>query len=511
MEMMKNFYKILLAIFISGSVLQAQNLKEPADFFNTVFKGTDKINSYYTGRNPAFLNLEVSDEMLSVKSVFTNEEGDFKRFIDPGTNRLYELSFTGKKSIDSLQVFKGSFGIQKIERKNWDQVFTKKIGNWNPFLLADASSGDAHFNGIVMNAAYSAIVFDKFSAGFNFNYSVDQGLKEIFPHPTSEHRDINLRVGAGYLLNTDYTIGCVLEASDNNERIEYRTDQEGVTRETILLKYRGYGAPLLFLKKSEERNSYQNSYASYLTFSAKCSDKLSSAFYLGGGIDQTSLSDDDNSPQSEGYFKNSFLKGGVNALLNVIEELNLGLYYDFTLNNYWAKHPRYDVLMMENYLPEHIIKAGIDYMLNKNIKAGFEAGMDLTKIDYKDYYSSVFWKASPTTLMLKIGTEIKFSNVFNTKIYLGYDNCNVGSKSFSATIDSVFAGLIAFRKNDIQFYQDNYSRFKVSFIPTVNLGQLGIVRLYFNYDLIKPEKANWPENAKRETFDAVLEFKLNVY
>lgn len=509
--MMKKFYKIFIALVIASPFSAAQDLTEPADFFKTVFKDSRRVNSFYTGGNPAYLHSEASDEMLSVKSVYLNEEGDYKRFIDPGNNRLYELSFTGKKSIDSFSVFKGSFGVQRIERNSWDLIFTKDIDSWNPYLLADASSGDAHFNGIVMNAGYSAIIVNRFLAGFNFNYNVDEGLKDIFPHPTSSHRDINFKAGAGYLLNSAFSVGGFLEIADNYENIDYQTDQEGINRETILLKYRGYALPVFYTKKDESRHSYGNKYAGYLTFSAMCGSSFSAAAYFGGGIEHLSITDGDGRPTAEGYTKNNFYKGGINALYNVAESINTGLYYDFIINNVWAKHPSYNVLMMENNYPRHIVKAGVDYTLNAKLKFGFEAGTDISKIDYKDYYSSLFWKSDIVKLIINAGSTFNISRLLNAEVYLGYEKCTTSNNSFLVNADLDNENAINKRKDDILFYQSGYDRFRVSFIPSCSLGNLGIVKLYANYSLIKPDKADWPGSIKRETADAVLEFRLNVY
>jgi len=509
--MMKKFYKIVLVLAFAVPFLPAQNLKEPSDFFNSVFRGANRVNSFYTGGNPAYLHFDATDEMLSVKSVFTNEEGDYKRFIDPGTDRLYELSFTGKKSIDSVSVFKGSFGVQRSERKNWGLIYTKELDKWNPFLLGDSSTGNAYFNGIVMNAQYGAILFDNLLAGFNFNYSVDEGLKEIFPHPTSEHRDINIKFGLGYLLNKDLSVGAFLDIADNYEKIIYTTDQEGINRETFLLKYRGYGAPVLYSKKDETRDAYGNKYAGYFTFQAECGSALSAAAYFGGGIEHLSITDGSGRPVAEGYLKNTFYKGGLNLLYNLSANINAGLYYDFSFNNIWAKHPRYNVLIMENNYPSHIIKAGIDYALNNNIKIGAEAGIDYSKYDYKDYYSNLTWKSEPSIFILSIGADVKLTQMISAELYLGYNKCSANGSSLFFSADSINTKNIDNHKNDFLFYQTNYDHMKISFIPSCSLGSLALVKLYANYSLIKPEKANWPGSVKRENLDAILEFRLNVY
>lgn len=508
---MKKVYNIVLFVLLISPLVKPQYLTEPSDFFGSIFKSKEKINSFYTGGNPAFLRYDLTDELLSIKTAYNNEQGDYRRFIDPETNRLYELSFTGKKSIDSQQVFKGSFGVQRMERKNWNRIFTKNLQDWNPYLIGDLSTGDAHFNGIVMNASYGALIYDRLLAGFNFNYSVDQGLKDVFPHPTSEHRDINIKFGAGYILNKDMTVGGYLDICDNSERIEYQADEEEVTRETILYKYRGYGLPVVYNKKDEDRNSFNNKYAGYVTFSARISNSISSALFIGGGMEHTSITDGDSKPQSEGYLKNTFYKGGADLLWNITDKINAGLDYNFIVNNIWAKHPDYDVLMMENSYPDHKIQAGVDYRVNKNVKAGFEAAVNISQIDYKDYYSSLFWKTQHLAYEIKVGGDFVFTENLTGCIYAGYEACNASDNKFTYNGDVETRPAVAFRTDDIKYYQSNYDRFNFSFIPCYSIGQLGLVKLYLTYSQIKPDEALWFVGAKKETIDAVLEFRLNVY
>lgn len=504
--------KIILFITAFASALSfGQSLKEPESIFNSVLINKNEINSFYTGGNPAYLNYDRSDEVLYVKSSYLNEKGEFKRYIDPETDRLYQLSFTGKKTIDSLQVFKGSFGIQRNERKGWNSVFTRDINNWNPFLIGDSSKGNSHFNGIIMNALYNVRVFNNYLLGVDFNYGVDAGLKEIFPHPTSEHRDIRVKAGIGYLINDNFTVGGLIDVSDCSEKIEYQEDLESSSRENVLIKYRGYDYPLYFLKTSEDRFSYYNNYTALMTFSISSGELFSSAGYFGGGLEQTSISDDYNKPQSEGYFKNNFYKGGIKALFSLNEKVNAGIYYEFRLNQYWGKHPDYLVKLMESKNPDNLIKAGIDYKINQKLKLGFEAGIDAASFDYKDYYSLIFWKSNPVKLILNAGADINFSKDFSASIHCGYNHVNISESSFTSAAETPNSLSYLLRRDDISFYQRNYDAYMVSFTPSYDIESFGLVKVYLNYSYLRADADKWMDQAKRETLDAVLEFRLDVY
>jgi hypothetical protein len=252
--------------FLINQKLNAQQIYSSDPFFKTIFESRKNINSYYVGDNPAYLRFENGDQLLSLQSSYFNNDGEFKRFIDPSAIRLYQVSASGKKAIDSAQVFKGSFAFQRLERKNWNWLVSKYYDDFDPFLFGDSTSGSAHYNGIVMNAQYGAGLFDQLLFGFNFNYSVDEGLKEVFPHPTSNHRDIDLSIGLGYLLNENFTIGASTKIYDYNEKIKYEEDQGAVSREVYLLKFRGFDFPFVNNKKTETRYSYRNGLFSLAMF-----------------------------------------------------------------------------------------------------------------------------------------------------------------------------------------------------------------------------------------------------
>jgi len=120
-----SFSKIIIVFLVCllSNNLYSQNYKEFETGFSTIF--IDSVNSYNFGNNPAYLNFNLDDEFLSLKSQFHNDQGDFKKFITPGINRTTDFFASGKKSIDSTQKFKGSFGFSKIERKNWEWIFTR--------------------------------------------------------------------------------------------------------------------------------------------------------------------------------------------------------------------------------------------------------------------------------------------------------------------------------------------------------------------------------------------------
>src|SRR5690606_11463407 len=146
-----------------------------------------------------------------------------------------------------------------------------------------------------MNAQYSARLFNRLLTGFSINYYVDEGLKEVSPRPTSDHRDIDAGIGIGYELNNNLSLGGSLRAYDYNESIQYSEDIEAIYAETILFKFRGLDLPEIIKKTSESRASYHNGYDGKLDLFY--SDiNISAALFGGNNLEHITFKDNLSNP-----------------------------------------------------------------------------------------------------------------------------------------------------------------------------------------------------------------------
>ena len=114
-----------ILILISSFSIHAQSTDYYDEFFGNIFGAKNFVNPYYIGDNPAFLNFDYKDQLLEAKTRFSNASGQFKRFIDPGNSRIYQVGFAGKKLIDSTQIFKGTFAFQRLERGDWSWIVSR--------------------------------------------------------------------------------------------------------------------------------------------------------------------------------------------------------------------------------------------------------------------------------------------------------------------------------------------------------------------------------------------------
>lgn len=503
---MKN---LVVLLFLSVSALNAQGLFFKNNvFFTTLFDSKTRVNSYYIGDNPAYLNLEDSDERLLIQSYFNNTEGEFKTFFDPGTNRSYQLNFSGKKQITENQWFKGSFALQNEKRNDWNWLATKYYNTGSPFLLGDSTSGTTRYNSMLINAEYSAKIINQLLIGFSLSYSVDEGLKEVTPRPISEHRDLFFNFGISYLLSQFTSVGLVLKTYDFNEKIIYKEDQGGLYQETILFKLRGYDFPLKYFKKTETRYSYHNGYAGTITFQHS-SNILSIVAAATIELENISLHDGSLNPQPEGYWKNDMLIGEMQLLFSPTKTIVYGLNYKFNYSKMWARHPIFNSTLMQSKSPTHNASIGIELTLTENLALGVEISATTTDQKYNDYYSNIYWEHKKLIFAPKFGISYKWSNWLQTFAAYEYSKCNVNDRDL-LTYEPT-SHYEDFRSFDIQYNMSDFNSHTAYLKTTVIPAGIGEFNIYMIYNQIESDKNSIFSGSSRSSITGVLEFRVAAY
>jgi len=502
------FYIPLITALLITPFCNGQDIYNPYNHFKTIFESGTKANPYYLSGNPAYLRYDGRDELLSTQGMFNNTTGDFKNFFDPGTERNYDLAFSGKKILDSTQIFKGYFAIQKLERISWNWLAVKNYNSGSPFMLGDSTTGDTRYNGIFMNAQYSARIFNRLLTGFSISYYVDEGLKEIAPRPTSDHRDIDVTAGFGYLLNNNLSLGFSLRVLDLNEKISYEEDEEAVYSETILLKFRGYDLPQIISKKTESRISYHNGY--YGNFDIFYHDEnISASVFAGGGFEQITLKDNITNPDPEGYWRKTSFTGGLQVSYTFGRQWNTGAIYKFTREESWAKHPLYEVLLDDQNNNLHEIVLGLQYTASEKLSMGLEVASSLSNVNYDDYYSGVFYKNENFTIAPLLGISYVWSDFIKTHVALGYTNSSNNNIEVLDNNTSLFYEVT--RSVDIRYLITDYTGKNLYLKAEINPGFLGLINIYIAYREIDATENPAHKFHDRTEIQTAIELKIKAY
>ena len=487
---------------------QGQDIYNPYNHFKTIFESGAKANPYYLSSNPAYLNYDGQDELLSILGSIDNTSGDFKNFFDPETERNYNLSFSGKKILDSTHTFKGYFAVQKLKRINWNWLAVKDYESGSPFLLGDSTNGDTRYNGIFMNAQYSAKLFERLLTGFSISYYVDEGLKEIAPRPTSEHRDIDVTLGLGYLLNNSTSLGVSFRTFDYNEMISYAEDEEAVYTETILFKFRGYDLPQRISKKTESRISYHNGYLG--NFDIFYQDKnISASIFANGGFEHITLKDNITNPEPEGYWRKNNYTSGLQAQYIFSEKWSAGVLYKFTWEESWAKHPDFNVLLDDENASLHEFALGLQYFVSEKLLIGLEVASILSDVNYHDYYSIIDYQKENLTIAPLFGVSYIWSDLLKTHFALGYVNSN--NYNFELSANNTSSLYEVSRSVDIYYLNTNYTGKNLYLKAEINPGILGLINIYVAYQEVDASENQDYKFHDRTGIQASIEFKIKAY
>lgn len=489
--------------------MRAQIFREFDTGFKTIFINPTEVNSYYFGYNPAILDFTADDELLVLSTDINVDDGRFKKFIDPVSSRFYQLSASGKKAIDSSQRFKGSFGFQRYERNDWSWIFTRDYQTGNPFLIGDSTTGNSRINGIRMSAEYSNKLFEDFSVGLTFDYSVDEMLKEISPRPTSKHRDIYSRIGLNYSVSRELDLGLIADIYDKNEEIAYREDEGSITQETIILKFKGYDFPNVFRKKTETRYSYINGYAGGMTFSYLIPPKILTVGYFTSGFDETNIKDDAIDPSAEGFWMNNYFDAGVQMSILLNEQIKAGLLYKFHKDGGWAKYPTYDVLYYERERSSHLIIAGLQYFFDRKLSAGIEGGVNIMSSDEQDHYSSITNNVYSNIYFGRAGLETEWNDEISSIISYGFYTKTV--PEYSVTFNEQSNYFTQYRKYDLIYLYTGFNRHEVSLVAKIVPWFEGSFYVYLNYINTVPESGSDFHNEIKNEFNSIIEYRVKVF
>ncbi len=400
-----------------GQILQVP--MNPASLMTTEIA---EINPYRCADNPAFLLLDPGQEALTLRSQFYQNEGAFRSFLTPDQVRILQQSASGKKHLSKTQVFSGAFGFQKEIRGGWDWIASKDITSGNPFLLGDSTSGDTHYDGIVMNAAYAQRIGRAFLLGTEIDYFVDEGLKKVSPKPRSQHREIQASVGLGWLFSRSLQFGLQSSLFDRSEEITYSEDKESMDRETILFKFRGFDYPQVLRKKTETRLSEHRGYTSGASITWSKAENAVIVAEGGWGQEKMTVKDNVLTPLPEGYWQAKRWHASLEAGWELNDQHGVRLHTALAERRLWARHPLYRVRLHKNREQTAESILAWRYAHSALSRFSFEGGWIRHKPEIQDYYSDIALQTKTDSWLLQIGWQQIWTTELCTAFRLGYEN-----------------------------------------------------------------------------------------
>lgn len=504
--MKRTFYTIFILLIIHLKFSVGQNFIYNFNGFSC--QPDTSIKIFMLGQNPALLNYDEDHELLYIKTSYSFSDEKFKRYFDPERINYYQVRFSGKKKIGDNQIFKGVFEFNKLVRKNWNWIFIKDYNSGNPFLFGDSSSGGSNFNGIYFNANYFNQIFHNSSFGAGLEYFVDEGLKQVSPKPTSQHRNIKFTLGFNYspLKFINLAIAGMIE--DKKEEIFYKEDESAVYKEITLFKFRGIDFPIIVKKKTETRILFYNNYAFSGDIIFKPSDSFLFFSRIYKGIDQSISKEEITNPTNQGYFQNDYFNFEMKSETFWTGRLKTNLSFKYFTSSGWAKHPSFNSLLSEQKQNLSGITGNISYRLNEKLNANFGLGYGQFNYDLSDYYSNVLFDTKSQLISLQTGLKFYFTNSILLETNLLIEKHSpVSSEEFYENSGIYF---MSFLKNDLEYFKTEFNRYNLSFLITMQLFS-GEIILATDYNYLKPINSSIWNNVQNQNINTFIEYRVKVY
>ncbi len=353
----------------------------------------NQLNFYDLSGNIAALLYDERAFSLWTGGNFGVTSGKYHTALSPGSANNQQFFFQLLKPLTARDIFKGYFGFQRQEDQALRWIHQSRQLETNTFILGDSSSGDFVLNGIFWNGEWAHAFSPSLAMGMGMYYNVDRRLKQNFPKPENQHRDIQLRGGIQQSWK-NFQAGLAFRYFDQQEKVEvsrYNLDQNLTP---VLYKFRFSDLPVILLgKTSEERQiDYQGFY-----LDAHLLRKLSAKTTVIGAVtfsgSNGEVVDGGSQPQNQGSFERDDWEGRILMRHQHSANFTLQMKYQFSYRNFTARPPDFDITAIKHPLLGHQLSLNLKTktanssqlfadLIYRNI---FEEFQDLMSENYYQY------------------------------------------------------------------------------------------------------------------------------
>lgn len=355
---MQFFIRILIFILLLLTMAQAQWVQYQPDtplasrplLQDSLYH---QLNFYDQAGNIAALFFDEKAFSLWTGGNFNFASGDYRTVLIPDNSNNQRYFFRLVKPLTASDIFKGYFGYQRMEERKLQWVHQNRQLETNTLVLGDSSTGDFVLNGIFWSGEWAHAFGKSWFTGAGMYYNVDRRLKQNFPKPENQHRDIHFRGGLQKNWKSLHT-GISFRYFDEQEKVEisrYNLDQNLTP---VLYKFRFSDLPVILLgKTSEERQIDYDGIAVDFHLLHKTLGKLT----LWGGLSYSrsrgKVVDGGAQPQDQGSFKREDMGGKVDAQVLFSPAFTGRISYSYTGRDFRVEPPEFALTAIKHPYHRH--------------------------------------------------------------------------------------------------------------------------------------------------------------
>jgi hypothetical protein len=434
-----HFRLLIIFVLFSFSLLANETrLKAMGNLSYSVPDIDAQLNLFRIAENNAWMKVNDSTNWMIYSINSLNNWGTLKRYWDAKENQFHYFSFSGLKHLGEKQVFYGYVSYIWDLRRDVNNAIEKNPYDYDPFVLADYTTGDFLYHGPEMYAAYNYTINSMFHWGISLRCYINRGLKEVNTEPEIISREINASFDFIFKLTAKYSLGLSFKPYQILDITKFVELEDGLT--PITRRYRGeyfYREKVTTHDRSAQYEGYILRPQLGLNF-----DIFENVTHFDYFYQWHKLFDKPSKHLFDGYFQaQHYTFRTVNRLL-LSKKYNsyILVEYTFKKNDDWAKEPRDNLLIYQALQKSHeLVLGGSSKLYNLPLLAAFELIYGIKSPIQKDYLANVYRDGDIATILVKSGLEYQikpdldlrvgyiFSEYSENKIWNYYGNFS-GSK-----------------------------------------------------------------------------------
>lgn len=376
-----------------------------------------QLNFYNQGGNIAALFFDEKAFSLWTGGNLQMVSGEYRFPFLPSTTIQQQYSFRLIKPLTARNIFKGYFGYQHLGERQVLWIHQNRQIETNPFLLGDSSTGNFTLTGIFWDGEWAYALNKSSYLGIGIYYNVDRRLKQNFPKPENQHRDIHFR--SGLQKNWKRTqIGASFRYFDEQEKVDISRYNLNQNLTPELYKFRFSDLPVILRgKTSEERLLDYHGSEMNLQFSQKIVSQLIVMGICSYSHSRGTTVDGGSQPQDQGTFIRDDWSAETLLDIGISSSFSGRLTYNFSYRNVIARPPEFSLTAMKN--PLWINQLVISLKGNAGRRSALTADLVYQNIfdRYQDLMSINQYQYNYQVLGIKLGWQNRFTNRWE---YLGW-------------------------------------------------------------------------------------------
>ncbi|MBU0711785.1 hypothetical protein KKA87_07695 [bacterium] len=380
---------LLSGIAVFSSHLSAYNnplfpdivIEEP--FSSTI---QTSLNLYQISLNPAVFKNSYREDFVYYSASSFDKINFFRRVYDPKRQKDYQLYFYTHKILDKKSTLAAAVRYNRTDQYDVYRSLEKNFYK-NYFSYIDTTKGNVKYDGPQLWFLYNYSLTNNLLLGFEIDYGIERGLKDVYTQCETIIRNMDLKFGAAYESDNGNFI-----AGASARYLSYEGQYNAVKelQDAFVRTYFGYHVfrdenPRSLNRKNDHKEGYE--FGAQLARKNILTDGLGIQLSGSYGTSYTKITVGSTAlPGDRGYL----VRDGFRIFGNVFYQplasnLMFQLFYEYKDFSDWARAGEYNVVTIEN--DEIVQRFGSVLYLPLMKKAGISTGFEMENIqsDYHEY------------------------------------------------------------------------------------------------------------------------------